>query len=106
MTDNYYILYGADAVEDLREIYRYIANVLLVPDIASAQVKRIRDKIRKLDYMPSCHALVEWEPWHSMNMHQLLVDNYIVYYLVDENKKEVDVVRIFYSGRNIEESVK
>ena len=48
------------------------------------------------------YALVDWEPWHSMKMHQLPVDNFIVYYLVDDEKRAVTVARIFYGGRDIE----
>ena len=55
-----------------------------------------------MDFMPARYALVEWEPWHSMKMHQLPVDNYIVYYLVDDKERAVTVARIFYGGRDIE----
>lgn len=103
MTENYKVGYSVDAVNDLREIYTYIANELLVPDTAVAQVSRIRKAIRSLDSMPARCALVEWEPWHSMKMHQLPVDNFIVYYQVDDEKLAVTVVRVFYGGRDIEE---
>lgn len=81
MTENYIISYSQDALDDLREIYSYIANVLLVPETAAGQVGRIRKEVRSLNFMPARYALVEWEPWHSMGMHQLPVDNFMVYYL-------------------------
>lgn len=102
MMDSYKVGYSADAMDDLREIYAYIANELLVPETAAAQLGRIRKKVRSLDFMPSRYALVEWEPWHSMKMHQLPVDNFIVYYLVDDEEGAVTVVRIFYGSRDIE----
>lgn len=37
-----------------------------------------------------------------MKMYQLPVDNFIVYYLVDNGKRAVTVARIFYGGRDIE----
>ena len=37
-----------------------------------------------------------------MKMHQLLVENLIVYYLVDDKERTVTVARIFYGGRDIE----
>ena len=37
-----------------------------------------------------------------MKMHQLPVDSFIVYYLVDDTEKTVTVARIFYGGRDIE----
>lgn len=102
MTENYTVSYSEDALNDLREIYTYIANELLVPETATAQVVRIRKEVRSLDFMPARYALVEWEPWHSMGMHQLPVNNFIVYYLVDDEAGTVTVVRIFYGGRDIE----
>lgn len=105
MTDLYDIGYSADALGDLREIYSYIANELLVLETATAQLRRIRNGVRSLYFMPTRYALVEWEPWHSMKMHQFPVDNFIVYNLVDEKKKAVTVARVFYSGRDIEEII-
>ena len=41
MTDSYNVDYSVDALGDLREIYSYIANELLVPETAAAQLGRI-----------------------------------------------------------------
>lgn len=101
MMNNYKVSYSGEALSDLREIYSYIAYELLVPKTAAAQIKRIREKIRSLDFMSACHELVEWEPWQSMNMHQLPIDNYIAYYLVDDKTKMVIITRIFYGCRDI-----
>ena len=102
MISSYEVGYSTDAYNDLREIYAYIANELLVPDTAATQLRRIQKKILSLDFLPSRYALVEWEPWHSKKVHQLPVDNYIV---VKEEQKTVTVVRIFYSGQNVENIV-
>ena len=101
MTDCYKVYYSVDVLGDLREIYSYIANELLVPKTAKALLRRIRKEVRSLDFMPARYALVDWEPWHSMKMHQLPVDNFIVYYLVDDEERAVTVARIFYGGRDI-----
>ena len=42
MTDSYNVGYSVDALGDLRKIYSYIANELLVPETAAAQLGRIR----------------------------------------------------------------
>ena len=102
MMDSYKVGYSVDALDDLREIYSYIANELFVPETATAQLGRIRKEVRSLDFMPARYALVEWEPWHSMKMYQLPVDNYIVHYLVDDEEREVTVARILYGGPDIE----
>lgn len=106
MTENYIVNYSEDAFDDLREIYTYIANELLVPETAAAQVSRIRKAIRSLDFMPARCGFVEWEPWHSMGMHQLPVDNFIVYFLVDDEAGVVTIARVLYGARDIEEVAK
>lgn len=55
-----------------------------------------------LDFMPSRYARVEWEPWRSMEMHRLTVDNFVVYYTIDDSTLIVTVIRIFYGGRDVE----
>lgn len=62
MTDSYKVGYSVDALDDLREIYSYIANELLVPETASAQLSRIRKEVRSLDFMPARYALA---PCHN-----------------------------------------
>lgn len=105
MTEHYTVSYAADALNDLREIYAYLSNELLVPKTAAALAERIRRQVRSLDSMPARFALVDWEPWHSMKMHQFSVNNFVVYYLIDDGKRSVIVARIFYGGRNVEEIV-
>ncbi len=35
-------------------------------------------------------------------MHRLPIDNFVVYYTVDDSSLIVTVIRIFYGGRNVE----
>lgn len=48
----YEIIMTPDATTDLVEIRNYIADVLLVPDIALAYIRTIRTEINKLASMP------------------------------------------------------
>ena len=106
MSEGYRVAYSPEAVEDLKKIYSYIAFELEAPDAAENQVNRIRKGIRALDFMPLRHAIVDWEPWHSMSMHKMPIDNFVVYYTVDENAFTVTVIRIFYGGRDVESIIK
>lgn len=102
MIESYDILFSEEALNDLEGIYSYIAFFLEAPVAAEMQVNRIRAEIRSLCSMPERYMLVDWEPWHSMKMHRVIVDNYIVFYLVNNSGATVDIVRIFYGGRDIE----
>jgi len=102
MSDSYSVVYSPEALNDLKDIYAYIARELLAPDTARNQLNRIRKEIRSLDLMPSRYALVDWEPWKSMGMHKVPVDNFVVFYTVDNDSMTVVIIRIVYGGRDIE----
>ena len=102
MSDAYRVVYSPEARDDLKEIYTYIAVELQAPETAEGQVNRIRKEIRSLDFMPSRYAVVDWEPWRSMGMHRVPVDNFVVYYAVNDDSRTVTVIRIFYGGRDVE----
>ena len=62
----YCVEYSAEALEDLRSIFRYIAFELLAPQAARGQTARIQDAIDELNHFPEKHQLVQWEHWYSM----------------------------------------
>lgn len=99
----YRVEYSQEALVDIKSIYTYISQILHAPLTARRQVNRIRKEIRDLEAFPTRYMLVEWEPWASMKMHRLPVDNYVVFYLVDEQAMAVKIVRIVYGGRNLED---
>ncbi|WP_298580074.1 type II toxin-antitoxin system RelE/ParE family toxin [uncultured Olegusella sp.] len=105
MSKVFSIIYSPQALLDLAELYEYICFNLQVPKTAEQQVNRIKHAIRSLDTIPMRYPLVSWEPWHSMEIRRVPVNNYTVFYQVDENKTTVTIIRIFYSGRNIENIV-
>ena len=102
MSTTYSVIYSPQAFLDLTGLYEYIRFNLQVPKTAEKQVNRIKHAIRSLETMPMRYQLVEWEPWCSKEIRRVPVDNYTVFYQVDENQMTVTVIRIFYSGRNIE----
>ncbi len=105
MSDVYSVVYSPEAMNDLREIYAYIAFDLQAPDAAKGQVNRLRKEIRSLDFMPSRYAIVDWEPWMRMEMQRVPVENFIVYYAVNNSSLTVTLIRIFYGGRDVENIV-
>ncbi len=102
MSERYRVRYTQLAKDDLKNIYRYIANQLKEPQVAAKLTKRIKNSIKKLDFSPERFVRVDFEPWNSMNMRHFPVGNYEIYYIVDNEKKSVTIIRIFYGGRDIE----
>lgn len=106
MSEQFSVEYSPEALDDLRAIYSYIAFHLKERKTAERQIARIRREVRALHELPDRYASVDWEPWSAMGMRKLLVDHYVVYYLVDHPAQYVRVVRIFYGGRDVENIIK
>ncbi|MDD4692576.1 type II toxin-antitoxin system RelE/ParE family toxin [Eubacterium aggregans] len=99
------INYSAQARQDLRSLYEYIATEFCAPDTAANQARRIMQGIRTLQDMPMRHRLYEAEPFHSMGLHFIPVNNYLIFYLPKEAEEVINIVRIMYGGRNIREQL-
>lgn len=90
----------ADA--DLRSIYEYIAFELQSPENAAGQLDRLEKGVMSLDQMPERFHEYENEPWRSRGLRIMLVDNYCVFYIPDEENAVVIVIRVMYGGRDID----
>ena len=88
--------------DDLRNIHSYIANTLLEPAIAKNLIDRILKAVGTLGELPLRYPLYEKEPWQSRGLRKMLVGNYLVFYLANEESDNVIVLHVFYAGRNIE----
>ena len=87
---------------DLRGVYEYIAFELQAPENASGQLDRLEEQILSLDTMPERYRKYEKEPWKSRGLRVLPVDNYVVLYIPDSDKKVVTILRVMYAGRDID----
>lgn len=88
------------AEKDLYEIGWYIATELMEPAIAKKVVEKIGEAIFKLEELPLRNALVTDERLALRSIRKIVVDNYIVFYIVTEEHKTVTVVRILYGRRD------
>lgn len=84
---------------DMEEIYIYIAEQLLAPENAIGQYNRIAETIQNLNVFPERVRIMESEPEHTMGLRQLPIDNFSVFYVIEDNK--VVVTRVLYSASDI-----
>lgn len=94
------------ADRDLRGIYAYIAFELLAPENAAGQLDRLENAISKLDHMPDKFRRYDREPWKSRGLRVFPVDNYLVFYIPNEETRIVTVIRVMYGGRDIDKELK
>ena len=95
----YSVNISAQADKDFRAIYEYIALTLMSPENANAQLSRLEDRINKLDNLPKRF------PKYKNEIRFMPVDNYLVFYTVEDVSKNVSVLRVMYGKRNIENTL-
>ncbi|MEI6521798.1 MAG: type II toxin-antitoxin system RelE/ParE family toxin [bacterium] len=95
----YHILITEPAAEDLHKIADYIAKELLEPDTAIKLITKIKDAVMSLVEMPTRNMTVSDELLAAQGIRRLIVDNYIVFYVVTENDNTVTIIRVLYGKR-------
>ena len=98
----YEVEVSEQADSDLRGIFEYIAFELQSSENASRQLDRLEEQILSLDTIPERYRKYEKAPWKSRGLRVLPVDNYVVLYIPDSDKKVVTILRVMYAGRNID----
>jgi toxin ParE1/3/4 len=73
----------------------------LSPQNARGQVDRIKKAVLNLDTFPQSHQERNEGRYAGKGYRQLLIDNYVVIFRIDELHKTVYVVTIQYQGRNL-----
>ena len=98
--NKYKIQFSKEAKMDLIDIYRYIKYDLQEPVIAKKKKKKMRGEINKLKDNPTIYVTIKDEFIKKREIRKIKVNNYIVFYRVEENNKIVEIVRIMYGRRN------
>ncbi len=89
-----------EALQDMEDIYNYIATELLSPENAMGQYNRIANEILTLDSFPERFRIMESEAEKRMELRRMLVDNYSVFYTIRGDK--VIVTDVLYTASDIE----
>ena len=99
--DKYKVVLLKRAYRDIEDIYAYIAHEKLAPENAEGQTSRIKKAILGLDHFPQSHQDRLVGRYAGKGYKQLIIDNYIAIFRIDEKKKTVYVVTVQYQGRDL-----
>ena len=89
-----------EALQDMEDIYNYIAIDLLASENAMGQYDRNADEILTLDTFTERYRIMESEPEKRIEMRRMLVDNYSVIYTICDER--VIVTDVLYTASDIE----
>jgi len=97
---SFHLKFTAIAYDDLEQIYSYISKKLLAETAADNLLEKIESSIMRLKKFPYSGSLVSDEPLRKRGYRKLIIDNYIVFYLVNEMDKQAVIMRILYGAQN------
>ncbi len=99
--EKYKVRINPRAIRDLDSIYEYIALQKLAPETAKNQLNRLKQAILSLSTFPESHQNRIEGRYADKGYRQLLVDNYIAIFKIDDKTNTVFVITVQYQGRNL-----
>lgn len=98
--DNYIVKLTSQAEEHIQEIMHYIAYELKAPDAALHLLDTLEDAFSSLSKFPQRIALTNEDPWHTKGIRRFPVQNFLVYFWIDENAMNVQITAVIYEKRD------
>lgn len=99
--DKYVVKLNERAYRDIEDIFIYIYAEIEAPETARKQTDRIWKALKKLETFPRSHQERTEGKFAGQGYRQLLIDNYMAIFKIDEENKIVNVVTVQYQGRNL-----
>jgi addiction module RelE/StbE family toxin len=93
------------ARDDLSKIYNYIIKELLNETAADNVLNKIESSFMRLKDFPFSCNLVDDKILKEKGYRKLIVDNYIGFYIVDELKEEVVIMRVLYGRQKYQDII-
>lgn len=90
------------AVRDMESIFEYIAVTLCNPSAAAKQVQDFESALNTVCSQPESCPLIQNEYVKDKTLRKLIVNNYIVFYRVNKERQEIQVVRALYGMMDYE----
>jgi len=104
--DTFSVSITKPAENDLRDIARYISSQLNAPQAALNLIDAIYNAIEKLETDALIYPYIRDDRLAALGYRPLLIKNYIVFFIVNEKDKTVDVDRILYARRDWKNIIK
>jgi len=86
--------------EDIDSCYNYIKDKLDAPMAAENLMKELYEKINKIKENPYSRPLVHDKLLASLGIRSIKVKKYLLFYNVEEENKNLNVITFMYSKRD------
>lgn len=96
----YEIEFTEDARDEIREIYEYISKNLINEDAAKRLMSKMRKNVMDLAESPKIYVKTEKKDRMKREFRRMVVDNFVILYIIDEDKKTIYISHMYYGRRN------
>ena len=100
MDKKFKIIMQNSAQKDILTIYNYISIVLGNTAASNKLMQKIKDRFNEIATYPKSAPLLINEYVKNKNIRKLIIDNYIAFYEINEQKNEIIVLRILHCTTN------
>lgn len=94
------------AESDIDETLSYMEDDLSNPTAASDFMDALEDKIDEICKNPKTGRIVKNPYLKRDDVRRFLVDNYIAYYIIDEDNSKIVILRLVYGRRDLDKILK
>jgi toxin ParE1/3/4 len=97
----YDIFYSDEAINDLRTVFHYYMSKSSNADFSNIIINHIYKACDELSFFPNKHPLVSWPIWSARGIRKKLINNYLIFYYVDELRQQVVINRILSTRQHV-----
>ncbi|MCL1875216.1 MAG: type II toxin-antitoxin system RelE/ParE family toxin [Synergistaceae bacterium] len=98
----YEVIISESAERDINKILMYMTVKLANPQAATDWADELAMRYNELSKHPKMYGYSLIEPLRRIGYRRFVVKNYIVFYRLDDVRRRVIIVRVFYSKQNYE----
>lgn len=103
MASKYSYQFTLRARDDLDDIVHYISVELSNPPAATSFVDALQEAIETVRLFPESGSQVENEFLPDTSIRKTVINNYVMYYLPIEEEEVIQILRIVYGRRDMNE---
>ena len=85
---------------DIDSVYQYISENLEAPRAAENLMKELKAKLNYLKENPFARSFVQDEFLANIGFRPIKVKNYVIFYIIDKKKNEINLIRFLYNKRD------
>lgn len=95
-----------EAKDDMKKIIIYIKTKLKEPEIAKQHSKAFKEEILKLKDTADIYNVIDNEITGKSDIRKINVKNFMIFYKIIEEIKQVQIIAVYYSRSSWQKNVK